>query len=1085
MKKKKNQQPNRPQLNPGRSLLKNILIFVVAMAALAAVANVMRTSTQDVREIGVSDIAAQIQKKEIKKIEILDSELRITKSDGSKEKSRKEFGETLPTTLRAYGVTPEQLQTVELMITQEHGWRYWVGVLIPVFGPIALIALLFFFMARQVQGANSRAFGFGQATAREMDVDEKTKVTFADIAGMKESKEELEEVVQFLRSPEKFDALGAKIPKGVLLMGAPGTGKTLLARAVAGEAGVPFIHMSGSEFVEMFVGVGASVTGDTPVLIRENGSVQLKPISEVVDRFCLSGTENVVHPVTRIETLGVKKAQTNFWGFKNNDEKFNLECSQFVPVRGVLRHRVDTIYEITYRGGVIRTTGDHSVFVREKNCVRAKRADELSEGDVLVDLPYKVRSTFISGFGTTHKVNTHTFDIVEAPTLSIWEEERAVAQAQYDFVTTNTPVLSKSTCAAVAGVQQMTVSNWTRGVHESRIFSANSVRAGLPSQVRVTPDLMRLFGYYVAEGRATDYMVEFVFGAHDTDLHEDCIALMKEYFALDVRSEQTDTNSTRIHVFSRPLAEFFVREFATGSHEKHLPSWIWQVPWQYVEEFVRGYGRSDGYVTADEKLNMLLVSHTLIRELTWLLSMHGMQAGVCKTYAPSGRMIRGHDKPLPATTALNLIIGKTSNVWNSEFIKRPKQFKKPKVLKIEKKPFDGYVYDLVGCDGEAFFGGEKPVLLHNSRVRDLFARAKKLAPAIVFIDEIDAVGRRRGAGLGGSHDEREQTLNQILVEMDGFTPNNGLIVIAATNRPDVLDPALLRPGRFDRRVTVPLPDINEREQILAIHAKNKPLASDVALRNIAERTPGFTGADLANLMNEAAILTVRRSKQTVGMNEILESIEKVLLGPERRSHVFSAEEKKMTAYHEGGHALVAHALKYADPVRKVSIISRGHAGGYTLKMPTEDKHYHTRAEFLDDLAVAMGGYVAEQMLFGEDMISTGPSSDLRNATRVAKDVVTRYGMSEALGPRTFGEHEELIFLGREITEQRDYSEKTAELIDAEVVRLVREARERARQILTQYRDVLDRIANALLEKETMEEGEFLQIVGIEKGSVAL
>ncbi|OGH60935.1 MAG: cell division protein FtsH [Candidatus Magasanikbacteria bacterium RIFCSPHIGHO2_01_FULL_50_8] len=608
-----------------RPFIKNIGIFIGAMVLLALIANVVRTSKEEVRTVSLSELATSIQQKSVKKIEVMNSDLAITATDGKKMVSRKEVGESLPTVLRTYGVTPEQLQSVELAVVGETGWRYWVGVLVPVFGPIILIVALFYFMARQVQGANSRAMGFGQSVAKEVAADQKVKVTFADVAGMKESKEELQEVVEFLKTAEKFTGMGAKIPKGVLLMGPPGTGKTLLARAVAGEAGVPFLHMSGSEFVEMFVGVGAS------------------------------------------------------------------------------------------------------------------------------------------------------------------------------------------------------------------------------------------------------------------------------------------------------------------------------------------------------------------------------------------------------------------------------------------------------------------------RVRDLFARAKKLAPAIVFIDEIDAVGRRRGSGMGGSHDEREQTLNQILVEMDGFEANSGIIVIAATNRADVLDPALLRPGRFDRRVTVTYPDINEREAILGIHAKNKPLDPEISLRNIGERTPGFTGADLANLMNEAAILAVRRVKKTIGLIEILESIDKVLLGPERRSHVFSQDEKKMTAYHEGGHALVSHLLKHTDPIRKVSIISRGHAGGYTLKMPIEDKHYHTRAEFVDDLAMALGGWAAEKLIFGDDMVSTGPSSDLRTATRIARDAVTQYGMSDALGPRTFGTREELMYVGQGMPE-RDYSEKTSELIDAEVSRLVKAAGDQATRLLGKHRATLDKIANELLVKETLEEKEFVELVGIEKGA---
>ncbi len=357
-----------------------------------------------------------------------------------------------------------------------------------------------------------------------------------------------------------------------------------------------------------------------------------------------------------------------------------------------------------------------------------------------------------------------------------------------------------------------------------------------------------------------------------------------------------------------------------------------------------------------------------------------------------------------------------------------------------------------------------------SRVRDLFRKAKKAAPAIVFIDEIDAVGRQRGAGLGGSHDEREQTLNQILVEMDGFDTDTNVIVIAATNRPDILDPALLRPGRFDRRVVVDAPDINDREAILKVHAKQKPLAPDVSLRTIAERTPGFTGADLANLLNEAAILAARKNQSVVNMNECISAIEKVMLGPERKSYLLSEREKRITAYHEAGHALVAHETPGADPVHKISIISRGRAAGYTLKLPIEDKKLHSKKEFLADLAVMLGGFVAEQEVFGD--LTTGASNDLQQATRLARQLVTRYGMSDKLGPRTFGEREEMIFLGREIHEQRDYSEKVATLIDAEVGRFLDDALKRAKAVIVKQRAQLEKIVKILLAKEAIERDEF-------------
>lgn len=361
-----------------------------------------------------------------------------------------------------------------------------------------------------------------------------------------------------------------------------------------------------------------------------------------------------------------------------------------------------------------------------------------------------------------------------------------------------------------------------------------------------------------------------------------------------------------------------------------------------------------------------------------------------------------------------------------------------------------------------------------SRVRDLFKKAKRHAPCIVFIDEIDAVGRQRGAGLGGSHDEREQTLNQILVEMDGFETDTNVIVVAATNRPDVLDPALLRPGRFDRQVVIDPPDINDREQILLVHAKGKPLAPNVNMRKIAERTAGFSGADLANLLNEAAILTARKNQKEISDTMIRDAIEKVMLGPERKSHILSKKEKEITAYHEGGHALVASVLPNSDPVHKVSIISRGRAAGYTMKVPSEDKHLHTRSEFLDDIAVSLGGFAAEKLVFSE--LTTGASNDLKVATNLARRLVTSYGMSDAMGPMTFGDTHELVFLGRDLAEQRNYSEEVAAKIDKEVSRIIHEGYQAALELLKKHRVKLDMIAAKLVEQETLEQEEYTAMV---------
>jgi cell division protease FtsH len=354
-----------------------------------------------------------------------------------------------------------------------------------------------------------------------------------------------------------------------------------------------------------------------------------------------------------------------------------------------------------------------------------------------------------------------------------------------------------------------------------------------------------------------------------------------------------------------------------------------------------------------------------------------------------------------------------------------------------------------------------------ARVRDLFTTAKKAAPSILFIDELDA-------GLGGGHDEREQTLNQILTEMDGFERDTNVIVMAATNRGDILDPALLRPGRFDRRVVLDEPDIKDREEILKIHVRGKPLSLDVKLREIAERTPGFSGADLANLVNEAAILAARRSKKEIHQDELLESIDKVLLGPERKSHILSEKEKKIAAYHEAGHALVSSFLPEAEPVRKISIVARGRAAGYTLKLPTQERRLKTRSEFLSDLATLLGGCTAEKLVFGE--ITTGAANDLEKASALARKLVKEYGMSEKLGPVAFGEKEELVFLGKELGEQRNYSEKVAAKIDEEVSQFIKDAENSAKKVLKKKRKLLDKVAKTLFEKETIEREEFERLI---------
>ncbi|WP_324716258.1 ATP-dependent zinc metalloprotease FtsH [Carboxydochorda subterranea] len=476
----------------------------------------------------------------------------------------------------------------------------------------------------------------------------------------------------------------------------------------------------------------------------------------------------------------------------------------------------------------------------------------------------------------------------------------------------------------------------------------------------------------------------------------------------------------------------------------------------------------------------------------WLFILNQMQGGSNRAMSFGKSRARLHTEEKTKVT-FNDVAGldeaKQELQEVVEFLKHPKKFvdigaRVPKGILLVGPPGTGKTLLARAVAGEAgvpFFSisgsdfVEMFVGVGAARVRDLFETAKKNSPCIVFIDELDAVGRQRGAGLGGGHDEREQTLNQLLVEMDGFEPNSGIIIMAATNRPDVLDPALLRPGRFDRKVVVDRPDVEGRYEILRVHSRNKPLAPDVDLKLLARRTPGFVGADLENVMNEAAILAARRGKKRITMDECEEAIDRVIMGPERRHKVIRPQDKKVLAYHEAGHALVAHFLPHSDPVHKVTIVGRGLAGGYTMVLPDEDRMVETRSELLDRLAHILGGRAAEQLAFSE--ISTGAQNDLEQATKLARQMVMAWGMSEKLGPLTFGrQHEDLIFLGRDIARDRNYSEQVAAAIDDEVRRLIEEAYSKAATILKDHRDALERVVEALMEKETLNREAFVATV---------
>jgi ATP-dependent metalloprotease FtsH len=671
----------------------------------------------------------------------------------------------------------------------------------------------------------------------------------------------------------------------------------------------------------------------------------------------------------------------------------------------------------------------------------------------------------------------HAFpELTEPLFLDVIEPDRELVEA-HALAQANRGVLTQREIADAIGVCQATVSNWQTELRRPHALSDRLSDTVLPEQVAVTPGLLRLLGYYTAEGR-NNGCAEFVFGTHETDLHADCVELGEQLFGVTPKVWHTEDNSTRITFHSAALGRFFERHCGNGSRNKHVPEFLWDLPREYFLAYLQGYTRGDGYVSREGKLSATSVSRQLILELAWLCAMHGIKAGVRRTVLPAGRVLK--DKPLPETEAWNLIIGKTSNPF-AEPDGPTGQGKKPVIREIVVKPFDGYVYDLCGCENEAFFGGEKPVLLHNSRVRDMFKTAKENAPSILFIDEIDAVGRMRGAGVGGGSDEREQTLNQILSEMDGFLPNEAVIVMAATNRPDVLDSALLRPGRFDRHVTIDRPTWQGRLAILKVHTRNKPLADDVNLEAIAKGMIGMTGADLRNLANEAALLATREGKTRIDRSDFERAADRVLIGA-KREEVLSADDKRRTAYHEAGHALLTWLEPEADKPLKVTIVPRGRAGGFNRIVPDEERMHHGQDYFKSQLVVLMGGRAAERLVYGQPY--AGAEQDLKQATRLARYMVTHWGMSEKLGPMSFRIGEEHVFLGKEIQEPRDFSEATAAVIDEEVQRILREADERAFELLQQNRDKMERLVDALVQKEELLREEIEQILHLDSNGQA-
>ncbi len=1054
---------------------KNIIIYVFLILFTAFLffgvssPNNNSSSGENIKTVPLSQLISDVKAGKITSLDVYPNKIVATTESGKVE-SFKEIDSSVYQLFKDANVS---IGKTKVVIKDDTALNNWVGILTGVL-PIVLMVAFFWFIFRQARGAQENIFSFGKSGAKLFSKDT-PKTTFADVAGVDEAKQELTEIVDFLKNPGKYKAMGARTPKGVLMIGPSGTGKTLLAKAMAGEAGVAFFSIAGSEFTEMLVGVGASVTGDTPVLIKQDETTKLLPIGEFVDSLYEAEKEGIMQ-VDGVYTLGFDsnsdklENKKGFYGYKNGNMQ-TISGSSFKKVSSVFRHKVDEIYEIHYLGGIIKATADHSVFIRRHGRIMAIATKEMKKGDILVELPLNIRLPYKKGTKQRHKIIAHSFPKEQPIILDIWNDNEGLVE-KYAYVMAQKGLISQYVVASQVGVSQATVGNWQNNVHLPQLLSKKLVKLKLPDSVKVTPELMKLFGYYTAEGRGMGKL-EFTFGIHEKPLHKDVIDLMQEVFGVSPALEETVDNTLRIKYYSAHLGRFFTKHCGNGSHNKHVPDFIWDLPKEYFLAFLEGYWRGDGYITRSQKLSMTSVSKQLILELSWLCSMHGMKVGIKHERFKKGRIIR--NKPLPDGEAWSLIIGKTTHPFADGIVESPFQFKRAIIQKIVKRKYNGFVYDLCGVDNEAFFGGNKPVLLHNSRVRDLFNNAKKAQPAIIFIDEIDAIGRQRGAGFMGGHDEREQTLNQILVEMDGFTPNEQLVVAAATNRPDVLDPALIRPGRFDRRVALELPDVKGREAILKIHARGKPFAKDVAWEKIAKRTVGFSGADLENMLNEAAILAARLGKKTIDPSDLEESATKVKLGPEKK-RLQSEMDRKMTAYHEAGHALVSWFMPNMDPIHRISIVSRGMSLGHTMMEPI-DRIHETKTHLIEEIAVMLGGRAAESLVFNEQ--TTGASDDIAKATEIARTMVVEYGMSE-LGPINLnGEDRRMPY------EAPNISPDMAAKIDTQVKRLTDEGYNSALTVLKKLRKKLDILAEELLKKETIESEEFARIIGPKKVALAI
>jgi len=1039
-----------------RNLAKNFIFVLLIFLVISAVFSLFSKPFEEVKELSITQLVQDIEQEKIKKIVVSGNELQIIYQDGSKARSRKESEVALSESLSNYGVEKDKLAKTEIEAKETEDTWAWLGSVLFVILPLIFFGFFFWMIFRQAKTGAMQAFDFTKARARIFGPGGRLreKVTFDDVGGLKEAKEELKEVVDFLKNPKKYLGLGARIPRGALLIGAPGTGKC--------------------------------VVGDTFVFTSK-GLIKIKDIPKYF-RIDKKGKVYGAEVFTiNFKNLEVKKESPSHW--------FNLGIQKTIKI-------------VSRIGIELEGTPEHPIVILDKKNgnFEFKRLDQIKKGDLLVvNYGHQAFGNYkiLSDKETAYLLGFLTGDggLSIKDRIYISNRDRKAIKFIKDYFKTRFGInLKKSPDRKY----DWYIANWQIKEKFREYGLTDSYARGkrIPESI--------LFG-------PKEFQVVFLQGIFDTDSY------------VDVKNSAIQLSSASKNLIREVSILLLNLGIISRFHQKRK---IYNKQLQYYLEisgdFVKNFAKEIGFFNVSRKQKDLekILEKSRNTNINLIPYQQKRLLRLWKYFlSKSGRLNRDfHNLPLiknlrkyrriarsPSKYAVDQLlefltkrVPTIKNLLEYKYLQKlaDNRFFFTPVVEIIKNG-KGEVYDFTVPHSHTFVANglinhntllakaiasqanvpffsisaseviELFVGVGSARIRSLFEQARKAEKAIIFIDEIDSIGKIRGMGVTGGHEEREQTLNQLLAEMDGIGREENLIIMGATNRPEYLDPALLRPGRFDRRIVLDLPDINEREEILKIHCRGKPLALDVNSREIAERTPGFSGADLANVVNEGAILAARRNKHQVFQEELLESIEKVLLGPARKSHILSKKEKEIAAYHESGHAIAATFSPGAEPVRKISIVARGLAAGYTLKMPTEEKKIKTKSEFLAEMTTLLGGYCAEKLKYGE--MTTGAANDLERATQLARKLVTEFGMS-SLGPITFGKKEELMFLGREEV-YRDYSEKVATKIDEEVEKFVKNAEETARKILSKKKNLLEKIAQRLIKKETIEKEEFEELVG--------